>query len=83
METSEETIARLNETIEVKNRLLEAYRLKLNHLEYEVALNNSYSNMSNLMLKKEAAKGEQKYIVTGHTDGFKMTKVETTTDPLT
>jgi len=40
--------------IKVKDGLLEAYRLKLNHLEYENELNNSYSNMSNLMLKKKA-----------------------------
>ena len=50
METSDETIARLNDQIKVKDGLLEAYRLKLNHLAYELELNNSYSNMANVEL---------------------------------
>jgi len=40
---------------EDKDIMLEGFRQRINALEYELNLANSYSNMSNLMLKKEAA----------------------------
>ena len=48
-------IEELTEKVAAKDRMLEGFRKHINRLEYDLNLANSYSTMSNQMLKKEAA----------------------------
>ena len=47
-------IEELTEKVAAKDRMLEGFRKHINRLEYDLKLANSYSTMSNQMLKKEA-----------------------------
>ena len=47
-------IEELTEKVAAKDRMLEGFRKHINRLEYDLNLANSYSTMSNQMLKKES-----------------------------